>query len=266
VIRIKNIWLAYIVAFAAFTGFSLQAMAQEEVFVPHQPLLPRAPEMAAWTITYQYGPKSTDHPSAPNEKNGQPPPPEGLTKSVDIQKTKDIYHVVTHLKDATSSEFWIFANRLFYRDPRATKFEHLSNVDSTTIDFSKSDFPEIYWLNMKYYLGIKKDRTSTFVFQITSAERPLTAREQNSINMLKAVTHPEDLKRYLQQQPRKGNCLAFLDVTTQLPVAYDDGSVVLLYQFLPPPTKMLTPPAEILALCRRLDDLPGAAAPGLSSH
>lgn len=111
------------------------------------------------------------------------------------------------------------------------------------------DFDNFRWVDMRYYKGVEEYKgRKVFVFTISAADKERDEQQQKEYklrslegNALRAVI---------------SDSVAYLDVETQLPVAYVDASVEETYEFLSPPTTPIVIPAEFKAeLVNRIDQI-----------
>lgn len=252
-----------VVLFVCVAAF--RAPAQDEPTLK-EPFLPRAPDMAAWTITYKYrgvGPSPTLAGS-----NAKPP---DQINTVQIQKTGKIYHRIVTWTSGGQSDSWNFGIRQVTKDRTAPTYVLMPSEGPATDDFSKSDFEDLTWISKENFAGFKKGEQPVFVFQAKNAERPIMRRERfnPAISQLlqssstdshvrsdpKPVvpTKPE-LKQLLEQIYGDTTATVVLDANTQLPIAYDDGRTIMAYQFTSAPKENLVPPPDVVKILRRFDD------------
>ncbi len=241
-------------------------MGQEETPAPRQPVLPRAPERAAWTISYRY---QTATPLLSQSGRDRTPVVTDRVLSIQIQKTGNIYHQTTNWGTGTQSEAWIIGQQELVKERGASGFA-IKPPGPGADDYSKSDFDVISWLSMKYYAGLQKGTPSVFVFRAKNSERPRTQRESYDSQTLSTenAATPEsrsDLPANkqadisLKAAPNRTavnpsddtQTTVYLDAKTQLPVRFDDGKTVATYQFTAPPTDTLVPPQEVTAILQR---------------
>jgi len=240
---------------------SLVAETDDEQPTPKTPLIPRAPQMAAWTITYTYK-SPPPAKAAAGATNPAPTPayvPEHLI-SLQVVKTGTIYHLTSTYSTGRKNESWIIGGRELTQMPEGPLFLRLSN-GLRYDDFTRSDFPELSWLTEDTYTGLKKKGELTvFVFGSNNSKRPLTLQENIEFVMGTAVATPlgatpEQIKALQKKAAetfkasRYGDTQStvLLDATTQLPVEWDDGKIDRIYQFTTPPTDNLVPPPEVVA-------------------
>ncbi len=235
----------------------LGAESSDEAPTPREPLLPRAPEMAAWTITYKVdNTKSASTESA--TPSGQPKYiPETLTLR-EVVKTGNTYHLTSTYSTGRKEESWIVGGKEV--TPQGAYFLCIS-AGVRYDDYSKSDFEELTWLSTKFYTGYKKrGKLPVFVFSADNAKRSLTAREKMEFEMGSAVAaplgaSPDQIKAlrkkaadsYLAFTYGNTTSMVQIDASTQMPIEWDDGKIDRVYQFEAPPTETIVLPPEIAA-------------------
>jgi hypothetical protein len=171
---------------------------------PKPPVLSRAPEFAAWTVTYKYRPSEVpaDTPA---------PEPERL-QTLAVQKTRKTYCEKQRLTSGKTSEKWVFDSNIQLMMPLGDTSIVALNPPSGEdypspdySDYSACDFPGLEWVSLENYRGVE-----TF----------------------------QGAQVYKFEADGKTVLLA---VATQLPVAASDKLVTRLYAFGPPPTVELVP-------------------------
>ena len=220
------------------------AQGDKQMF-PREPLLSNAPETAAWTVIYQYPPSAT------HEEKKNLTHPKGHITSVEIEKTRDVYHKVTHFDTGNQSEMWSVKGRELIKENSSSPFVPTPPDGPIADDYSKSDFEDLDWLNMKYYAGMEKGEHPGFVFRAKYKDRIHTRREKmadavyslrGAKKLLAQIDAPEgDESASVSDQQPDSESTIILDANTQLPVAYDQGIVKRSYKFLPPPTSPIIP-------------------------
>ena len=237
----------------------LGAESSDEAPTPREPLLPRAPEMAAWTITYTY--KSAPPAATGSDKSAATPKytPETLA-SLEVVKTGTTYHLTSTFSTGRKNESWIVGEKEVTQLPEGPRFLCISSGVRYD-DFSKSDFEELTWLSEKFYVGLKKrGKLPVFAFSADNMKRPRTARERTEFEMGSAVAAPlgasvaqiKALRKkaadsYLAYTYGNTTSTVQLDASTQLPIEWDDGKIDQVYQFEAPPTQNLVPPPAVAA-------------------
>ena len=226
---------------------------------PTQPLLPRAPDMAAWTVTYTYKDAAPDKTASSTTVKAAPYIPERLT-TLQVVKTGTTYHLTCTYSTGRKSESWIVAGREVQKMPEGPLYLHCAGGYRYD-DFTQSDFEELSWLTLQDYTGVKKLGTrSLFTFSADNMTRDLNRREKMAFALGTAVAPPlgatpEQIKALQKKATAAYKASTFggttstvqLDATTQLPVEWDDGKIDRVYDFAAPPTDNLVPPPEVAA-------------------
>jgi hypothetical protein len=223
--RTRKKWLMFFVGWA----FVLALTAQESP-VPVAPYLARAPEFSAWKVLPQKAPATA--------------PDEGLQLlSRELTKTAKIRREVSTFSDQSQKVVWIVGPACYKRftpegwsklDPRAGQ---------RVRDYSKSDFPELDFVRLANFKKVEaKNGRLCFLYEASVAD--LTAAAAKAAREgAPSLSGPSGAK-------------AWIDVTSQLPVAYQEGNETWVYTFLPAPSGMLPLPAEIKILAE-MDLRPG---------
>jgi hypothetical protein len=177
-------------------GVSLPLHAQEKAPPPAAPFLNPAPEHSAWKVLYTF-------------KNAPPPGPPPLTlMEVDVTKMNSTRQNVSIWSDNQTTEFWNYDGLcMFNQHGNPTVYLlPLSSVSSALSaampNYSKSDFPELDWVNAGNYKGVVTYQGhSCYLFQSKPSGAAAAGYNADQIS--------------LQQ--------AWIDVKTKLPAAFDDG-------------------------------------------
>jgi hypothetical protein len=177
-------------------GVSLPLHAQEKAPPPTAPFLNRTPEHSAWKVLY-----------AP--KKAPPPGPPPLTlMEVDVTKMNLTRQDVSIWSDNQTTEHWNYEGVCMFNQhgipgvyllPLSATSPGLSVIMP---DYSKSDFPELGWINAGNYKGVVTyQEHSCYLFQSipTDAEAAGCTADQISLKQV------------------------WIDVKTKLPIAFDDG-------------------------------------------
>lgn len=199
----------YSIATALCVVVAASALAQPPSSVPppKSPVLSRAPERAAWTVTFKYPPRETpaDPASAPI------PEPERL-QVLSVQKSQKTYCEKQKMTSGKVSEKWVFESRIQLMMPLGnTSIVALSPPNGEDYpspdysDYSVCDFPGLEWVAMENYRGVEAFQGAQ-VYKFEADGKT-----------------------------------ALLAVGSQLPVAASDKTVTRFYTFDPPPTADLRP-------------------------
>ena len=196
-----------ILAAAVLIGLTAAVRAQgPNVPPPHDPALSRAPEFAAWTVTYKYRPREANpDPAAP------PLPEPERPQTLSIQKTHKTYCEQLRLTSGAKSEKWVFENIQLMMPVGNQSIVAVSAPNGDEYpspdysDYSACDFQGLDWISLANYRGVE-------VYQ--------------GANVYRFEADGES---------------ALLSTDTQLPVIASDKTGTQVYTFGPPPTAELVP-------------------------
>lgn len=222
---------------------------------PRTPLVSRAPLRAEWTVRM-----TTDFSDSWQTEDRDPAAAAALaeTRTIrSVQLTKDgelqTYRLRTRWSDGESEDEWIILGNHVAERPGGRGFYVVGSEVSTAQDLANSDFPELKWLDMVYYRGIRSYRGKpVFAFSVPFDQKKLDRHEAQLFALAKQAD-PQVTPTKLFK-PKVSEILVYLDAATQLPVMYNDGSVLRRYDFSPPPETRLRPPQEILDFLRKRDE------------
>lgn len=220
-------------------------LCAQEIPPPKEPILPRAPERAEWTITYRLdrekarqellkpeAPKVREEAGNANEK--QPVMP----SQTRISKDGTTYREIITWSDGRQTEKWVVGGLQIQDGPNGRLQRIMlptSFYASEYSDYSRSDFEELEWVGKSNFQGpIFSEGVSVYSFEVPGNARRLTPREKSA----QAGRGELELK---SEGDRK--FVAYLDVKNQLPVYLDDGQLVRVYSFTKPsPGELEVPP------------------------
>lgn len=216
--------------------------------VPKVPLLPRAPVRSEWTIrmTAEESDGAND-PLAQEAGMVEAAGQERKVRSVEVSKDGQLqtYRLLTRWSDGAREEEWILAGQ-HVAERAGGKGLYIVGSEGTTVqDLRVSDFPELGWVDMSYYRGMKIHKgVKVFVFTVPFEKRPLS-RGDAQLLMLAKQTDPSMTASKLFK-PRSSEVFIYLDAATQLPVAYHDGTTLRSYAFNAPSEPRLIPTRPIV--------------------
>lgn len=240
---------------------SLSAFAQEEPRKPREPVLGKTPAHAAWTVRQKSNfseqedgwEKAFDDVNSPVGGN-----PNGRIETRHITRRKfkknqslKTFHVSTTWSDGDTQDDWIVMG--YHVAERAGgRGLYVTGAESTLgEELSAADFPELSWLEMKHYRGIRTYKGSpVFVFDVPYNNKAMTIADQRYFNFVKQSdpkATPKDVFK-----PKFERVVAYLDVKTQLPVLYNDGTTLHRYAFSFTGTPV-RPPKKIIDFLRKRD-------------
>lgn len=215
---------------------------------PKVPLLARAPVRADWTIRL-----TTDEAAAGNDPRAaeagmtETAAQERKVRSIDVSKDGQLqtYKLQTRWSDGAREEEWILAGQHVAERAGGKGFYIVGSEGTTVQDLKNSDFPEIAWLDMSYFRGVKTHKgAKVFVFTVPFDKKPLSKGDAQLL-MLARQNDPTITASKLFK-PRHAEVYVYLDAATQLPVEYNDGTTLRSYAFSPPADARLMPPKEVI--------------------
>lgn len=233
-------------------AFSLAAVIQlgnaqlesQSIPLPKDPLLPRAPQISVWSIEQNRSESNNNIDQAPEddlkEKDG----------TITITKSGNIYReIITDSKHGSVVK-WVIDGMQIKQSPNSSRLSRIPRTHFSSLysDYRRSDFEPFEWISRDNYQGVEKYAGKfCYVFETTADKKNLTPREI-------ADRLPEHEEDDLPGPPQPAitfkasdkRFTAYLDVTTQLPVALHEGGVITTYTFLPTPETKLQPPKEVL--------------------
>lgn len=239
-------------------AFAPSLYAQKEKIEPKDPILRPAPERAEWTV------KITEKfPDSWAEGDGKDEAMSGgqgqAADSVPVKKKKSItyekdagmktYKLVTKWTTGESDEEWIvLGNHVAERSNGGMYIVGAENLVSQ--ELGKFDFPEVSWIDRKNFKRVKTYKgRMVFVFEEAFNRKRMTPTEAR----LFFFARQEDPKASPMEifNPRFDNVVVYLDVATQLPVLYNDGSKLYQYEFKKPNSGRLRPPKKVIDFLRQ---------------
>lgn len=238
---------------------------------PRTPLVSRTPLRAEWTVRM-----TTDFSDSWQTEDRDPVATAALaeTRTIrSIQYSKDgelqTYRLKTRWSDGESEEEWIIMGNHVGERPGGRGLYVVGSEVSTAKDLARTDFPELGWLDMIHYRGLRSYRGKpVFAFSVKFDQKKLTPEESQLLHLAKQQD-PEVTPSKLFK-PKVSEILVYLDAVTQLPVMYNDGTVLRRYDFNPPSETRLRPPQKYIdflrtraeALRARLTPPAGPGGPG----
>lgn len=221
---------------------------------PREPIVSQAPGRADWTvrITTQF----PDGWAADNSWEAQGTETATTTAARTIRSltyAKDAafqtYQVTTRWTDGETEQEWIVMGQHVANRPGGGLYA-VGGERLTASELKVSDFPELVWIERKHFKGVRLYRgRQVFVFEEEFNRRRLTpteARQYQFALQADPKTTPEKVFK-----PRFPKVVAYLDVITQLPVLFNDGTKLRGYVFSEPGTSRLRPPQPIIDFVRQ---------------
>ncbi len=168
--------------------------------------------------------------------------------AIKVEKKGTTYHVVTNMQSGLVWDNWVVGGIQFAKSSRGTSYVRVTAQDPYYVDFSKTDFDILSWVDMNNYVGVKADKGGSkfFVFEAKNALRRTTSRDLSVDGDLGSIvaklngltgkgTDEASVKVGVAQLRAKkyGDSVsrAMIDVATQLPSDYDDGEIDYTYTF-----------------------------------
>ena len=237
---------------------ALSSNAQDKAPKPAEPVLRQAPSNCSWTVHHKqdFSDQEDSWEQASKQQGARPGGGAAMIKTRHIKRRKieknkklKTYHVSTSWSDGKTQDDWIVMG--YHVAERAGgRGLYVAGAESSLgAELSASDFPELAWIDLKYYRGLKTHKGRTvFVFEVSFEEKPMSAADSRYYSFVKQsdpkATPTEVFK------PKYESVVAYLDAKTQLPVLYNDGSVLRRYSFSSAKS-FLRPPKKIIAFLRK---------------
>ena len=217
--------------------------------VPRMPLVAAAPARAEWTVRM-----TTDF--SDNEKAGEGRAPAGAVQAAGQQRTvssiqfsKDAaskaYRLHTQWSDGDSEEEWIVMGSHVAERAGHRGLYVVGSEASIARELSKADFPELAWVDMSLYRGLKTFKGKpAFVFSVPFDQKRMTGEQAQIMAFVKRTDAKATPSKVFK--PKAAEVILYLDAATQLPIEYNDGMVLRRYHFTQPTEARLQPPAKIV--------------------
>lgn len=224
----------------------LHAQQPTELPAPKEPILPRAPERAEWTILLHFDREAAkknflnpgEDKQGVSEAAKQAP---SYPREIRISKDGSTYREVMVWPNGTTTEKWVVDNLQVQRNPQGDIVRIMppsGYYSKEYSDYARSDFEVLEWIGRGNYKGVRLAAGQpVYAFEVTGDKRKLTPREE------------ADVRRELRD---RGDIASpdrifsvYLNGKNQLPVYSDDGEIIRTYTFVQAPTEKLTPPPPI---------------------
>ena len=227
--------------------------ARPDQVQPRMPLIPRTPARSEWTVRHSHemddpGQSMADAPEAA-QAIGE------MRKVNSIRFSKDdrlqTYRLRTRWTDGESEDEWIVMGFHVAERAGGRGLYIVQNEATTARDLKSTDFPELAWLDMKYYRGLKTYKgKQVFAFNVKFEDKPLNGNESHLMAL--ARNHDPSATPVKVFKPKVSEVSVYLDAVTQLPVLYNDGNVLRRYSLRQPGSSdSLRPPNRILNFIRK---------------
>ena len=267
--------LAALAVLSLWPASSAEAQAPSATkpqIVPRQPPVSPAPARSEWTVRM-----STDVLASESEEE-RPGAAEVAAASQQrtvraIQFSKDAnskaYRLRTRFSDGGSEEEWILSGSHVAERAGKRGFYIVGNESSVGRELTRTDFPELAWVEMSHYRGVKAHRGKpAFHFTIPFDEKRLTGEQAQYMDLMRRSDPKATPTKVFK--PKLAEVSLYVDAVTQLPMTYNDGLNVRRYTFQQPAEERLQPPAEIVDFLKTRNEAlrirltppagPGAAA------
>ena len=239
---------------------------------PRMPLVAPAPARSEWTVRM-----TTD--LSDTEKMADERSPAAAAQAISQQRTvrsiqfsKDAaakaYRLRTRYSDGDSEDEWIVNGSHVAERAGHRGLYIVGSESSIARDLSRADFPELAWVEMSCYRGLKTVKGKpAFVFSIPFDNKQLTGDQAQIMAFVKRSDAKATPSKVFK--PKVSEVLLYLDAATQLPILYNDGLILRRYSFNPPSEDRLQPPAKILEFLKARNEalrvrLTPPAGPGTS--
>ena len=227
------------------------APAKPGQLVPRLPLVASAPARADWTVRM-----STDFSDSGEAADERKPGAAAISQqrtASSIQFSKDAaakaYRLRTHWSDGDTEDEWIVMGNHVAERAGHRGLYIVGSESSTARELSRADFPELAWVEMTHYRGVKAiNGKKVFVFSVPFDQKRLSGDQAQIMAFSKrsdATATPTKIFK-----PKIQEVTLYLDSATQLPVLYNDGMILRRYAFTQPSEDHLQPPAKILEFLR----------------
>jgi hypothetical protein len=217
--------------------------------MPRMPLVALAPARSEWTVRM-----SADF--SESEAGGDDRAPAAAVAAMSQQRTvrsiqfsKDAttqtYCLRTRWSDGDAEEEWIVKGSHVAERASHSGLYIVGNESSIARDLSKADFPELAWVDLSLYRGLKTYKGKpAYVFSVPFDKKQLTGDQAQIMAFAKSRDATATPSRVFK--PKRSEVILYLDAATQLPLEYNDGMVLRRYRFEQPSEGRLLPPPKIL--------------------
>ena len=215
--------------------------------VPRQPPVSPAPARSEWTVRM-----STDVLASAEAEEERPGAAEATAQQRTvraIQFSKDAnskaYRLRTRFSDGGSEEEWIVSGSHVAERAGKRGYYIVGNETSIARDLTRADFPELAWVEMSHYRGVKTHRGKpAFHFTIPFDDKRLTGDQAQIMDFMRRSDPKATPTKVFK--PKLAEVSLYVDAVTQLPMTCNDGLLVRRYTFQQPAEERLQPPAAIV--------------------
>lgn len=186
----------------------------------------RAPDVSRWEVIIQH--RDTPEVAALEEARSGP----RLTSEV-IEKDKTFYRVLRRYSDSKQDEFWVTPHIQFHRPAGKSEVIRLLPGDGSAVDFSESDFQELYWAVGRDARRVRSDGRDFLLVEAQGSALPLTRREQKDADRMAEFMRifGDGQEASVMREPQRGTFRLYLDARSRLPVRFESPGALHLYRF-----------------------------------
>jgi len=218
---------------------------------PKTPLIPRAPSRSEWTIRIATDFDGGWESSEAWEGAAAAQSEQRTVRSIEFSKDAELqtYRLRTRWSDGESEDEWIVMGHHVAERAGGRGLYIVGSEATTTQELNQTDFPELTWVDMSSYRGVKAHKGKpVFVFNVPFDKKRLSGDDARMVEMARQSDPTATPSKVLGA--KVGEVVLFLDAATQLPVLYNDGRSIRTYSFSPPGEARLRPPTTVLNFLR----------------
>ncbi len=212
---------------------------------PREPLVSRMPAQSAWTIAFSYNsaPVGGDAPSQGAKNN--PTPENQRTTKTEIIKNGTIYREKASFNSGRTGETWSIGSLVVSNFYTVIPVPVDSGAMGIT-NFKKSDFDDVAWITMSQFKGVVDYKgRKAFLFSGEGGKRKYSNRESGLIQIWRDSQGEAPKPAFLTGESR-----VYLDVATQVPIAFDNGEFTGIYAISAKPPSTLVMPKDFQDVMR----------------
>ena len=255
--RTLTLTLAFLVATNA-TGQQTEVKPTQPATVaipgqvkPKIPLVSRAPVRAEWTVRMTTDFSGELESEGPWQQAPDTPSDTRVIRSINFSKDAALktYRLKTRWSDGDSEEEWIVMGQHVAERPGGRGHYIVGAESSTAQDYGKFDFPELDWLDISNYRGVKAYKGKpAFMFSLPFEKKRLSQSEAQLLKLAKDADSSITVSKLFK--PKSPEVVVYLDAATQLPLLYNDGLTIRRYDYSTTPATSLRPSPVILKFLR----------------
>lgn len=223
---------------------------------PRMPLVARAPSRAEWTVRLTRSFDGGWESDTSWEQQTDTAMSDRQVRSVNYSKDSELssYRLKTSWSDGTSEEEWIIMGNHVAERAGGRGLYIVGAEQTLSKELGKStDFPELNWVEPAQLKGVKAYKgRPVYVFQVEFDQKKLSSDEARMVAFARQAK--PDAKPSEVLKPKVSQVILYLDAETQLPVLYNDGTVIRRYDFSPAPATRLQPPKRTMDFLRARAD------------